>query len=62
MCVELPVQQLFLGICANTGLTIYGGDATNAYRHSPTPNNTYLHVDNAYAKLYKNKFNETINK
>ena len=41
-CVELPLQRLFLGICANAGLTIYGGDATDAYAHSPSPNNTYL--------------------
>ena len=42
LCVELPIQRLFLGMCAHCGLTIYGGDATDAYAHSPAPNGTYL--------------------
>ena len=49
-CVELSVQYLFLEICANAGLTIYRGDATDAYGHYPAPNNTYLQVDNAYTE------------
>ena len=62
-CVELPIQWLFLGICANTGLTInYGGDTTDAYAHSPAPNNTYLQVDDAYVEWYKNKTNKPISK
>ena len=61
-CVELPVQRLFLGICADSGLTIYGGDATDAYAHSLAPNDTYLQVDDAYAEWYKNKTNKTISK
>ena len=55
-CVELPVQSLFLGICANAGLTIYGDDATDAYIHSPAPNDTYLQVDDVYMEWYNNKF------
>ena len=50
LCVELPIQRLFLGMCAHSGLTIHGGDATDAYRHSPASNNTYLSVDDAYAE------------
>ena len=61
-CVELPLQQLFLGICANAGLTIYSGDATNIYVHSPSPNDTYLQVEDMYAKWYNNKFKEKISK
>ena len=53
LCVELPIQQLFLGICAQSGLTIYGGDVTDAYAHSPALNNTYLAVDDAYKEWYK---------
>ena len=30
-CVELPVQRVFLGIAADLDLTVYGGDATDAY-------------------------------
>ena len=33
-CVELPIQQIFLGIAADLGLTVYGSDATDAYAHS----------------------------
>ena len=49
-CVSLPIQRLFLGMCADLGMIIYGGDATDAYAHSPAPNNTYLSVNDAYAK------------
>ena len=49
-CVELPIQRLFLWMCANSGLTIYGGDATDAYAHSPAPNDTYLIIDHVYAE------------
>ena len=48
-CVSLPIQRLFLGMCADLGLVIYGGDATDAYAHSPAPNDTYLTIDDAYA-------------
>ena len=61
-CVKLPVQQLFLSICANAGLTIYSSDATEAYVHSPAPNDTYLQVDDAYAEWYSNKFKDKISK
>ena len=52
-CVELPVQRLFLGISAALNLTIYGGDATDAYAHalaSDIP--TYLQVDEAYEEWW----------
>ena len=52
-CIKLPIQRLFLGMCADSGLTIYGGDATDAYAHSLAPTDTYHAVDNAYAEWYK---------
>ena len=55
-CVSLPIQRLFLGICADLGLVIYGGDATDAYARSPAPNDTYLTIDDAYADWYYNKY------
>ena len=61
-CVELPVQRLFMGLCADMGLTIYGGDATDAYAHSPAPTDTYLAVDDAYADWYYKKNGEHISK
>ena len=57
-CVALPIQQLFLGMCADLGLIIYGGDATDAYAHLPAPNDTYLSVDEAYSNWYKQKYNK----
>ncbi len=55
-CVSLPIQCLILGMCADLGLVIYGGDATDAYAHSPAPNDTYLTIDDAYADWYYNKY------
>ena len=61
-CVELPVQRVFLGIAADLGLTVYGGDATDAYAHSPAPSDTYLAIDDAYADWYKDTFGKEINR
>ena len=55
-CVELPVQIVFLGIAADLGNTIYGGDAMDAYAHAPSPSNTFLTVDNVYMEWFKKKF------
>ena len=55
-CVELPVQRIFLGIAADLGNTIYGGDATDAYAHAPSPNDTFLTVDDAYLEWFRKKF------
>ena len=61
-CVELPVQRIFLGIAADLGLTVYGGDATDAYAHSPAPNSTYLAINDFYADWYKDRFGEEIDR
>ena len=61
-CVELPVHRLFLGIADDLGLTIFGGDATDAYDHSLAPSETYLAIDAAYSAWYKNKFGKEINR
>ena len=61
-CVELPVQQLFMGLCADMGLTIYGSNATDAYAHSPAPSHTYLAIDDAYASWYFKKHGEHISR
>ena len=60
--VELPMQQIFLGIATDLSLTVYGGDTTNAYAHSLAPSDTYLAIDDAYADWYKDKFGEEINR
>ena len=61
-CVELPVQQVFFVIAADLGLTVYGGDATDAYAHSPAPSDTHVAIDNAYADWYKDEFGTEINR
>ena len=40
-CVLLPIQHLFVGICANFGLVDYEGDTTDAYAHLPAPNDFF---------------------
>ena len=37
LCVKLPVKRILMGIAADLGLTIYGGDATDAYAHYSAP-------------------------
>ena len=41
---------MFLEICADLSLTVFSGDATDTYAHSPAPNDTYLEVDDVYAE------------
>ena len=62
-CVEHPIQRLFFAIAANLNLKVYGGDAKDAFAHSPGPDmNTYLAIDDAHAKWYKITFNKTIDR
>ena len=51
-----------MGIASHAGLTVYGGDATDAFAHSPAPNDTFLAVDDAYAEWYKDNYGVTLNK
>lgn len=61
-CVELPIQRLYLFLCASQGLVLYGGDARDMYAHSPAPKNmTHLTIDDAYFKWYKEKTGISIN-
>ena len=47
--VELPIQRLFIALDAQKGLCMYGGDARDAYAHTPAPEiMTYLTIDDAY--------------
>ena len=47
-CVELPIQRMFIGLCAQKGLCMYSGDAYNAYAHVPAPETmTNLIIDDA---------------
>ena len=61
-CVKLLVQHLFMGLCVDIGLIIYGGNTTGMYAHSPAPTDTYLAVDDAYSELYHDKNKKHISK
>ena len=62
-CVEHPIQQLFLAISANLDLKIYGGDAKDAFAHSPAPSvPTFVTIDDQYADWYKFKFRKQIDR
>lgn len=62
MCRSSYIQSLFLGICAYYGLTVYGGDTTDAYTHSTAPNCMYLSVDDDYVVWYKDNHKVEISK
>ena len=52
-CVEHPIQRLFFAIAAELNLRIYGGDAKDAYAHSPGPEvPTFVSIDDQYSDWY----------
>lgn len=62
-CVEQPVQRLFFAIAAEMSYQVYGGDAKDAYAHSPPPDRpTFVEIDDAYADWYKFRFGVQIDR
>ena len=62
-CVELLIQQLFIGLAAQKGLCMYGGDARDAYAHAPAPEMmTNLTIDDAYFEWYKENTRKALNR
>jgi hypothetical protein len=62
-CVEHPIQRLFLAIAASLNLKIYGGDAKDAYGHSPGPEiPTFMSIDDAYAEWYEEKYGKCLDR
>jgi hypothetical protein len=63
-CVEQPIQQLFFALSAQEEFQVYGGDAVDAYAHSPpSPHATYVAVDDAYIEWFHLQFpDKTINR
>lgn len=57
-CVEHPIQRLFLSLAAKENFLIYGGDAKDAYAHSPASDKlkTFVKVDDAFCEWYKDKY------
>eukprot|EP00980_Cylindrotheca_fusiformis_P008178 scaffold1732_cov76-Cylindrotheca_fusiformis.AAC.1 len=62
-CVEQPVQRLFFALAAEMNYKVFGGDAKDAYAHSPPPKRpTYVAIDDAYAEWYQHKFGKPVNR
>jgi len=53
LCLEHPAFQLFIALCAADNLTIYGGDAKDAFAHSPGPSMpTFMKLDDVFRDWY----------
>ena len=57
----VPIQRLFLEMCVDLDLVIYGEDAIDSYPHLVATNNKSLAIDNAYANWYETEFDKKIN-
>ena len=62
-CVEQPVQRLFFALSAQLGYKVYGGDAQDAYAHSPPPETpTFVSIDDAHAEWYEHWFQKKLDR
>ena len=62
-CVKQSVQQMFIALSAILGHNLFGGDAKEAFAHSPPPKQpTFVQIDDAYADWYKHKFGKKIDR
>jgi len=60
-CVEQPVQRLFFALAARENYRVYGGDAQDAYAHSPPPETpTFVSIDDACADWYEHRFKKKL--
>ncbi|KAG7341264.1 helicase domain protein [Nitzschia inconspicua] len=60
-CIEQPIQRMFFALAAAHDMQVYGGDATDAFAHSPPPETpTFIMIDDAYAEWYKARFGVTL--
>ena len=62
-CVEQPVQRLFFALAAHMNYKVFGGDAQDAYAHSPPPETpTFVSIDDAYVDWYEHRFKKKLNR
>jgi len=60
-CVEQPVQRLFFALATRENYRVYGGDAQDAYAHSPPPETpTFVSIDDACADWYEHRFKKKL--
>jgi len=56
-CVEQNIQRLFFALCVLLNYKAYGGDAADAFAHSPPPETpTFVAIDDAYFEWYLLRF------
>jgi hypothetical protein len=61
--LEQPMWHLLTALCAALGLTIYGGDVTDAYAHAPGPTQpTFMSWDDAKTEWWFAKTGEQVPK
>ncbi|KAG7361414.1 reverse transcriptase RNA-dependent DNA polymerase [Nitzschia inconspicua] len=54
---------MFFALAAAHDMRVYGGDATDAFAHSPPPETpTFIMIDDAYAEWYKARFGITLDR
>jgi transposase InsO family protein len=62
-CVEQPCMRLYFALCAVSGMSIYGADATNAFANSPPPSvPTFVMIDDAYWDWYKERYDKELDR
>ena len=53
-CIEQPMLRLFFALAAAENLVVIGGDARDAFAHSPGPSTpTFVRVDDAFIEWYR---------
>ena len=62
-CVEQPIQRQFLALAAEQNFLLFGGDAKDAFAHSPAPEvPTFMMIDNQYYEWYLYKFKKKLDR
>jgi len=62
-CVEQPAHQLFFALAARENYRVYGGDAQDAYAHSPPPETpTFVSIDDAYTDWHEHRFKKKLDR
>ena len=59
----MPIQRLFLALCAAEGYKIFGADVKDAYAHAPASGiKTYMSVDEAYSDWFREVLGKEVKK
>ena len=62
-CIKHPIQRQFFAPAAKQNFLLFGGDAKDAFAHSPAPEvPTYIMIDNQYYEWYFHRFKKKSDK